>query len=113
MENNLNNLPPFYIGQKVIYITGISMPKNSTHVVSDVWKNPCGCWAIYINNQKTEFMSKEYTHGRCTQCGNVHSNSPLLKDNCWNVQSFRPLIEQTFPLIKYSKILEEVPVSAN
>lgn len=113
MENNLNNLPPFYIGQKVIYITGISMPKNSTHVVSDVWQEPCGCWAIYINNQKVEFVPKEYTNCVCQFCNRITPNIGKIKDNCWLAASFRPLIEQTFPLIKYSKILEEVPVSAN
>jgi hypothetical protein len=45
---NLNNLPPFYEGQKVVYITGIAMPKYSIHTVKAVIKHPCGLYSIRI-----------------------------------------------------------------
>jgi len=51
-NNNLKNLPPFYVGQKVVYITGISMPKDSIHIISDCLKKECNCYVVSVNGSK-------------------------------------------------------------
>lgn len=104
-ENNINkNIPPFYVGQKVVYITGFNMPKDSVHTVLKVLKEHCGCWRILIETTKELDLSM-YTHIKCWGCGmrfeiNLFSRS-------WYASSFKPLEEQTFPLLSYSKVREE------
>lgn len=107
----LKNLPPFYIGQKVVYITGTNMPKWSKHIVSDVFKFPCGCWAIMVvGNQKKHVLPKKSDLWECVQCGKTFSDRVLCG---FLASSFRSLQKQTFPLITYSKIIEKELVSAN
>jgi len=109
MENNLNNLPPFYIGQKVIYITGTNMPKDSIHTVSGLHKSDCGCYVIQINGQppKVEIGDISNPNWKCKQCGKQYKKT---NENCfrrWLASSFRPLQEETFPLIELSKVIEK------
>lgn len=106
-NNNLNNLPPFYIGQKVVYITGERMLKNSTHTVTGIKKRNCGCWSISIDSFNIPSITGKF---RCI----LHINCNWVDDGIsWKATSFRPYKEQSFPLLTYIKILEEVPVSAN
>lgn len=55
---NLNNLPPFYVGQKVVYITGDNMPKNSIHIVREVILADCGCFILKINTKSPVELKK-------------------------------------------------------
>jgi hypothetical protein len=115
--NNLNNLPPFYIGQKVVYITGKIMPKDSIHIVSDIKREDCGCWVISINGYKlhSSLPPKPYKCFTCDSCGGIMLETWTSNDGFdgWNPNSFRAIQEQSFPLLTYSKVLEEVAVSAN
>jgi hypothetical protein len=101
---NLNNLPPFYVGQKVVYITGISMPKNSVHVVSDVYKKGCGCCIIGINGDKIIFRKPKTGLIECSSCRKGYKSDKIFDSKGWNSGSFRPLQQQNFPLMKLSEI---------
>lgn len=107
--NPLNNLPPFYIGQKVVYITGNYMPKNSTHIVRKCYKAPCGCYKIEIDqNPDWTFIEPKYDYIEMKCCGNVISVMDYNKiQNGWYSQSFRPLQESPFPSLTYSKVVEK------
>jgi len=107
---SLNNLPPFYIGQKVVYITGHNMPKDSIHIVYDYYQSECGCWSIAIDNKPFEIKE---TLRRCICCNDIRNGKAFINNTGWIYTSFRALKEQSFPLLTYSKVLEEVGVSAN
>lgn len=108
MENK--NIPPFYVGQKVEYITGNNMPKYSKHIVSNVYKSPCGCWMIDINNTSKIQTLGEHSYWECCECkGKIYDYNFY----GWYATSFRPIQEQTFPLMTYSKVIEKELVSAN
>lgn len=112
-KENLNNLAPFYVGQKVVYITGYNMPKNTVCVVTAVFKKPyCNCWHIDINKPNPGGLYNHPGKYNCTECGSVYTvHESQLRG--WAASSFRPLQEQSFPLIKYTRVLKDVPVSAN
>lgn len=104
---NKLNLPPFYVGQKVVYITGINMPKNSIHTISEIVKKPCGCCiGIRINNEPFIPTSGFFSNIRCVNCGNIYPRA-LDTGELWNPESFRPLQQQKFPLMTFSKIVEK------
>lgn len=115
---NLNNLPPFFIGQKVVYITGRSLPKNFESRVLSIRNDGCKCspWLIKIHKDSKEstYDIKKYDNVICATCGclipvNIYNQ----QSGYWYATSFRPLQEQKFPLISYSKVLEEVEVGSN
>jgi hypothetical protein len=83
------NLPPFYVNQKIVYITGVNAPKDSIWIVRKIEKHPVFGWLVYV----------DFTIG-------ININGAF-------ASSFKPLQEQTFPLITYSKIQEEVLICAN
>lgn len=110
IENKLmNNIPPFTIGEKIVYITGNNMPKNSIHKVLNIIQFPCGCWVLDVGKRKYS-PPGYFTCGGCKKSffddkeDNVH---------WFRSTSFRPVQEAKFPLIKYSKVLEEVEVGSN
>jgi hypothetical protein len=104
-------LPPFYIGQKVVYITGKDMPKDSIHTVREIIKTTCGCHWIDIGRT---FSNMSYPPTvKCFSCGNM-----IIRDNDNNIKwyhttSFRPLQELKFPLMTFSRVIEKELVSAN
>ena len=102
----MNNLSPFYIDQKVVYITGINLPKGSIFTVKGCILLSCGCWKIDIGLTRTFYT---------TLCCNDHNNKILLNSTIryFDSNSFRPLIEERFHLIEYSKVIEEIPACAN
>jgi len=104
MENNLNNLPPFYVGQKVVYITGRNMPKDSIHTVLDVKKDACGCWRIYVG-----MIGIVYNNSRvkCSVCGIISLTKDSLDANYIASTSFRPLQESVFPSLTMSRVIEK------
>ena len=111
MEKNFH---PFYIGQKVVYITGVNMPKGSIHTVTNVRLNFCGnCYRIEINNIKCQPEHPDEINKatiiECGECGScVHKETYLNSGyiNDWRATSFRPLNEE-FQSISYEKVLEE------
>lgn len=102
---NLNNLPPFYIGQKVVCNRGalwflndeiVVGPKKDEHVIiKNLYNHPIDGWIIDL----VEYPSS-----------NIEEYFIVVEDGEFN---FKPLQEQKFPLISYSKVLEEVEVGSN
>ena len=108
---NLQNLCPFYVGQKVVMIEnfkrqltnhernlGIKIPtKGNIYTVREVERGSHGGWFIKlveIVNPSAAFID---SYGEPT----------------WNVVKFAPIKEQKFPLIKLTRIIEKELVSAN
>ena len=106
MENSIS-LPPFYVGQNVVYITGVNMALNSTHIINEITPSDCGCFTVGINNIP---LIKKYGLFICVVCGKYTNTDSI---NGWAASSFRAIKEQTFPLLTYSKVIEKELVSAN
>lgn len=102
MENL--NLPPFLPGDKVVYLTGISMPKNSIHTVTKVFRNPCGCWGILIDT-KSPSGTAGYYKG-CQHCRKDFIIQQFFEPS-WHPKSFRKVQEQPFRTVTFEKIMEE------
>lgn len=106
MENEvLNNLPPFYVGQKVVYITGKNMLKDSIHTVSEIEKSRCGCYFIWIGNE-VKIKGKPFDYYSCVECGKISLGS-FIHSNGWSSKSFRPLQESVFPSLTMSRVIEK------
>lgn len=106
--NPLENLPPFYVGQKVVYIGSI-MPKNSIHIVSDVVLFTCGCCAVAVNSKivKTEKVNQII----CGTCGKYKKGIKFIDNGyAYNSKSFRPLTESPFPTLTMSRVVEKESV---
>lgn len=105
MENKLN-LPPFYIGQKVVYITGNNMPKGSIHTVTGIKQMVCGCWDLFINNEPPWKLRATTQYLECTECG-IHIPNTI--ENClygWDANSFRAIEEIKASIMTLSQIKE-------
>lgn len=101
---NLKNLPPFYEGQQVVYLTGINAPKNSIHTIREIIKMPCGCWFLDINKTIIGRVEAEYVY-----CAD-HQSDAVKKTRItsyWNSKSFAPLQQSKFPLIEYREVIEK------
>lgn len=107
-NNNLKNLPPFYVGQKVVYVTGNCMPKHSIHTIHNITQHVCGCWCVDIGLK----LNRQYTT-YCCHCGNKTKYLPSSDIDWFTSRAFRPLQSQSFPLISLSKVIEKQLVSAN
>lgn len=97
--NNLSNLPPFYIGQKVVAIKNHSQgvfKKGDTFTVLGVSKHCCK-WCIEIGIQG---MGK----WECSVCNVEH---PHIKEWFMHADMFSPIQEQSYPLMTFSKIVEK------
>lgn len=115
---HLNNLPPFYIGQKVVYITGIQLPIYTQDTVIDIIKNNCKCCEYLIKVKKhpgeKTIIEDKHPYVRCADCAHIVLTSEWNKTiGYWLASSWRPLQEQTFPLISMKKVLEEQLVCSN
>ena len=102
MENEaLNNLPPFYVGQKVVAIfthTQGLFIKGQIFTVKNIFLSKCKCkaWSItiglYSNNPLKE----------CAYCHTVWSN-----DFSFIAERFAPLQELVFPSLTMSRVIEK------
>lgn len=97
------NIAPFQIGDKVIYITGISMPKNSIHEITGLHIHACGCWAVAINNIPFREMNVTTPMVRCIICYDVHSSRHYKIDG-WAATSFRKVSEQPMKKLTFKEI---------
>lgn len=104
------DIPPFYIGQKVVCINtiftgrGMKPPliKDKTYIVKSIIKCTCNSYKIDIG-----FLSG-IGSSKCL-CGHKTYSEK------WHVRAdrFKPLQEIKLPLMSYSKILEEELVGVN
>lgn len=97
---NFNNLPPFYVGQKVVYIKNISLPYNSVHTVLEIKTTECGVWSIFVGKMSGNKIGGVHT---CNVCGKLHKNTGKLFHLA---TSFVPL-QETFESISFEKVIEK------
>ena len=95
------NLPPFYIGQKVVYITGIAMPKYSIHRVLGLCQFSCGCWCVDVGMPPVGNFSLIV----CSE--HPENNLPINGKEWFWASSFRPTEEKPFPLMTFTQIKEK------
>lgn len=105
----MSNIPPFYVGQKVVCVDGSpehGLHKGETYILTDVKMCKCGYCSVSWGSKSGRSKLT------CPGCKNDMSSSTLGE---WYGKStrFRPVQEQKFHLISYSKVLEEVVVGAN
>lgn len=97
---HLNNLPLFYVGQKVVAIkdhSQWSFKKGDEFVVRGIKPKPCGCagWDINIGISNTRDYSTIY----CSLCGIKRS-----WDGYYCASCFAPIQQAKFPLITFEAI---------
>jgi len=102
--NNLK-LPPFYVGQKVVYITGKRMPKNSIHTITGIVKHDCGHFGVYINTKNFNW-GPTIKYCKCEICGELSPVSPG-STKPWSTLSFRAIEEAKPPLMTFTQIKEK------
>lgn len=84
METPHSNIPPFYPGEEIVYVTGNNLPKNSEHIAYRCIQFPCGCWFVYI--QKTIAWSN--LNAVLSSCIPHNCNIPQIGWQHWNATSF-------------------------
>lgn len=89
MENL--NLPPFYIGQKVVYITGLNLPKNSTWTVIEIEKGECchrNGWRVNIG----KYYEPKFINRQCPVCKAIYKKTDDVR--WFNATAFAPIEER-------------------
>jgi len=94
------NIPPFQIGDKVVYITGKHMPKNTICKITRVLRWPCGCWGVHIDKQEPKTLNA-YANN-CLDCGKDFPLQHL--PDVWCASSFRKVSEQPIKRLTFSEI---------
>lgn len=105
------NLPPFYVGQKVVAIKDHSQcrfKKGDPFIITAIYQAPCcGIWLVEIG------ILAVHNYWRCVPCntGGQKYRSPQA---VFNSASFAPIFEN-FQEISYSEVVKEEKrlVSAN
>lgn len=95
------------IGDKVVYITGKNMPKDSIHEVSDVEYKDCGCHSIAINGKKIIRTSHSNDVAICSMCGKFNRRNYYINGNNWAMSSFRK-VDESFADSVLEKITEQI-----
>ena len=93
-----SNLPPFYVGQKVVYVGWDPSLKNTIHTVNALYKLTCGCWIVY---------SDTLPLGEYDMCSNCNKKTTRVYARIAMAKSLSPIQEQNFPLITLEKIQEK------
>lgn len=101
--NPLENLPPFYVGQKVVSLSNheSGLIKDKIYTVLAVIKGHC-YYTIDIG-----LKNKSYANNlaKCT-CGVTYKTSP--SDIWWHSSArFAPLQESAFPTLTLSRVIEK------
>jgi hypothetical protein len=93
------NLPPFYIGQKVVAITGTDrLKKGSTHIVHAIYfKYCCNRWCVSVGIKG---------EGDKPVCNTHNVTHELPSNDVFHHHSYFRAIEETFQSISLEKVLE-------
>lgn len=90
------NLPPFYVGQRIVAIVEKKfLVKGKIYVVIGLHKYKCGCWVVEV----------ERIDGYETYCGICSTENDLKKGVWHDVEFFVPL-EQTFRSITFEEVIK-------
>lgn len=99
------NLPPFYVGQKVVSLkSGKALKKDEVVIVSALFKCECGEWHVQWGCPHG-FESNILYDCECDR--NITYMVPYMAHWGRNARFFAPLQEQTYPLISLTKVVEE------
>lgn len=94
-----NNLPPFYVGQKVVLLVdSINVKKGDVFTVLRCFKHCC-VWLVDVG-----LLSPVYANLGCTKCEAVlrlEKGKPLCPESC----CFAP-IESQFQSISFKEVVE-------
>ncbi len=95
------NVPPFYVGQKVVCVSGGKYHKTGDVVnVVEISKTQCGCWYIGTSKRSMSY----YPNGLKATCDcgcETNDNFTGFSPN-----DFRPLEEIKPPFLTFEKIKE-------
>lgn len=106
METPLNNLPPFYVGQKVVAVLNHSQgafTSGQEFVIESVEKYCCK-WLVTVGIKSPAILFN------CT-CGKTYSKNTGLHEFCST--AFKAIDEQNFQAITFEKVLETELVCVN
>lgn len=102
MKNLLNNLPPFYVGQKIVSLinaSNLGIKKGDEFEVKRIQKACCKDYDYLVDIGI--FVKHHYS--QCHKCNTTFDKTGVI----WlNRKLFAPLQQQKFPLIKLSQIKE-------
>lgn len=107
MENNLKNLFPFYIGEKVIAVKNgdrcKGLIKGKNYMVTSLQRFACGIVIVGYGIPHNVNLA----HILCT-CGRIDTNIP----NTYVAPSnyFAPLTESPFPSLTFKEVIEKEKV---
>lgn len=109
-ENNLNNLPPFYVGQKVVSIESFDcLVEGHVYTVIKCHLRTCGCgWVVEVNIPNISVDGNRIYKGmtvRCSSCKKLRLSQS--NNACYFHRRFRPLQESVFPSLTMSKVVEK------
>lgn len=101
--NPLENLPPFYPGQKVVYIgprNARGFESNKIYTVVECAKLCiCNTWDVDVGIP----VRTGYKGTMCYTCG----KTDLRKTQILLAEYFKPVQQQKFPLIKLERVTEK------
>lgn len=103
----MKNIPPFYVGQKVVCIKEHNDPEcelrlNNVYTVRSLWLCECG-WSIDVGIKDSNILLKGDTTYCCDAC-DVEQNTDSWLLFC---NRFKPLQELKVPMLTFEKIKEE------
>lgn len=93
------NLPPFYVGQKVICVNSIGtygLTKNKIYTVHDIFNCVCGIKTVDLG------FKTAHAGSRCSNCRKANTGVFT-----YRLDRFRPLQEQKFRAVTFEKVMEE------
>lgn len=98
------NLPPFYVGQKVVCISthpGGYCIKGQTYTIKALYPSGCGCsyWRVDIGG-----VNPLWETLRCTSCLKHSMPSPAPGVILVGSHRLRPIEQTNFPLMKFTEI---------
>lgn len=99
------NIPPFYIGQEVIYIKSEWFPKYSKHIVTYIGKCQCGCWEIYVDGKSWGKNDLKGQNVSCKECCKMFVSNE--NEIGYFASDFKGIEKMKTPLLTFEKIKEK------
>lgn len=102
--NPLENLPPFYIGQKVVFNRSyplVGIKKGDIITVDTI--STCSCGHHHVNTGVKH--NRPATISNCSVCLEEITTHPT--EYICSTTSLDPLIEEPFPSLTLSKVIEK------
>ena len=101
--DNLKNLPPFYVGQKVVSLISTNIrKKGEIYSITDQFMCSCGYWMVSfgIRHNHSGLLTCV-----CEGCGNTNPT------NSWffaaGAETFAPLTESPFPSLTMEQVVKK------